>query len=180
MSRLRAEYLWAPIVSADHELEGEFEARLAESSTLAFRVAFSVLRHRRDAEEVAQDALVRAHRSYHTLRNRDAFRAWLVRTVWRLALDYRRAEKRRAARDIACEDRTIAEPPDPVAAERSTQLWEAIDGLSEKLRIALVLSAIDGHDVSEVARLLEVPEGTIKSRLFHARRQLQERLKWIR
>jgi DNA-directed RNA polymerase specialized sigma24 family protein len=52
------------VASADDELEREFESRLSESSTMAFRVAFSVLRHREDAEDVAQDALVRAHRSF--------------------------------------------------------------------------------------------------------------------
>jgi RNA polymerase sigma-70 factor (ECF subfamily) len=55
-------------------------------------------------------------------------------------------------------------------------LWAAIDALPEKLRIALVLSGIEGYDVSEVATLLEVPQGTVKSRLFLARRRLKEQL----
>src|SRR5215475_15202598 len=80
-------------------LEQEFEARLAESSTLAFRVAYSVLRHRQDAEDVAQEAFVKAYRSYTQLRDRDRFRAWLVRITWRLALDRQRADRRRAVRE---------------------------------------------------------------------------------
>ena len=91
--------LAGPLVNADEAVAREFEARLADSSALAFRVAFSVLRHRQDAEDVAQDAFARAHRKFADLRDRDRFRAWLVRMTWRLALDYRRGERRRLARE---------------------------------------------------------------------------------
>jgi RNA polymerase sigma-70 factor, ECF subfamily len=181
MTRARAEYLSAPCVTVDDELEREFEARIADCSTLAFRVAFSVLRQQQDAEDVAQEAFVRAHRSFRKLRNRESFRAWLVRTTWRLALDHRRGEQRRSARQCAHAISTIHVPADAVAAtERATALWEAIDALPEKLRITIVLSAIEGHEIADVARLLGLPEGTVKSRLFNARRQLQERLQWTR
>lgn len=177
MTRARAEYLSAPFVTVDDDLEREFEARIADCSTLAFRVAFSVLRQQQDAEDVAQEAFVRAHRSFRKLRNRKSFRAWLVRTTWRLALDHRRGEQRRVARQSAHAISIIQVPGDAVAAaERAAALWQAIDALPEKLRITIVLSAIEGHEVADVARLLGVPEGTVKSRLYHARQRLQERL----
>ena len=84
------------LVTADDALEREFGERLRESSSLAFRVAYGVLRHREDAEDVAQEAFVRAHRSIAQLRDRERFRAWLVRMTWRLAIDRRRTDKRRA------------------------------------------------------------------------------------
>lgn len=178
MTRARAEYLSAPFVTVDDELEREFEARIADCSTLAFRVAFSVLRQQQDAEDVAQEAFVRAHCHFRKLRNRESFRAWLVRTTWRLALDHRRGEQRRSARQNAHAISTIHVPAGAVApAELSAALWEAIDALPEKLRITIVLSAIEGHDIADVARLLGVPEGTVKSRLHHARQRLQERLR---
>ena len=59
-----AERLVGSLVTADRELEREFEARLADSSRLAFRVAFSVLRQREDAEDVAQEAFAKAYRSF--------------------------------------------------------------------------------------------------------------------
>jgi RNA polymerase sigma-70 factor (ECF subfamily) len=178
---MRAESLWLPITAVDDELEREFESRLTECSTLAFRVAFSVLRHRENAEDVAQDALIRAHRNFHKLRNRDGFRAWLVRTAWRLALDHRRGEERRLVRQFAHQlDATNGADETAAARERADCLWSAIDALPEKLRMPLVMFSITGHDVAEVARLLRLPEGTVKSRLFNARRQLQERLQWIR
>jgi RNA polymerase sigma-70 factor (ECF subfamily) len=181
MTRARAEYLSAPFVTVDDELEREFEARIADCSTLAFRVAFSVVRHQQDAEDVAQEAFVRAHRCFRKLRNRESFRAWLVRTTWRLALDHRRGEQRRTARqNLHAVSRLQVSPDAGAAVERAAALWEAIDALPEKLRITIVLSGIEGHDIADVARLLDLPEGTVKSRLFHARKQLQERLQWTR
>ena len=167
-------------MSADPELEREFEVRLVESSTLAFRVAFSVLRNREDAEDVAQDAFLKAYRSFNRLRDRDRFRAWLVRMTWRLALDRRRSDQRRSSR----EERVAADAVTPVAAapvdDRAELLWRAIDSLSEKLRVVIVLAAIQGHDIREVAALLELPEGTVKSRLFLARQQLKDALSWMK
>jgi len=79
-----------PAVSLEQEavaLEREFETRLADSSGLAFRVARGVLRNSADAEEVAQEAFLKAYRSFRELRDREKFRGWLVRITFRLALD---------------------------------------------------------------------------------------------
>src|SRR5258706_16412672 len=94
-----ADRLAGKFMNLDDELAHEFDGLLIECSTLAFRVAFSVLRHREDAEDVAQEAFARAHRSFRQLRDRDRFRSWLVRMVWRMALDRRRSDRRRSARE---------------------------------------------------------------------------------
>jgi RNA polymerase sigma-70 factor (ECF subfamily) len=179
----RADRLAGSFVTVDEDLAREFEARLVESSTLAFRVAFSVLRQREDAEDVAQEAFAKAYRSFRQLRERDRFRALLVRMTWRLALDRLRANKRRLARvevEAGLQARLNATTNDAVLAnERAEQLWLAIDALPEKLRLVIVLAGIQGHDIREVATLLDVPDGTVKSRLFLARQQLKERLSWM-
>ena len=59
-------------------------------------------------------------------------------------------------------------------------LWDAIDSLPEKLRRVIVLASIEGHDVAEVGRLLGIPAGTVKSRLFLARQRLREHLQWLK
>jgi RNA polymerase sigma-70 factor (ECF subfamily) len=168
------------LVTADHDLDAEFEARLRESSTLAFRVAFGVLRQRQDAEDVAQEAFAKAYRSFWQLRDRDRFRAWLVRVTWRLALDRWRAERRRRTREQAAESPAAGSAEDAAQArDRAAHLWRAIDALPEKLRVVIVLAAIEGHDLSEVGRLLGIPEGTVKSRLFLARKGLAESLQCL-
>jgi RNA polymerase sigma-70 factor (ECF subfamily) len=154
-------------------MTGELDAILTESSRLAFRVAYSVLRQRETAEDVAQEALVRACRRFSQLRDPSRFRPWLVRLTWRLAIDEQRAARRRSVRERLVVP-ALAESGPP--AEEVAALWAAIDRLPDRLRWPLILSAIDGHDLKDVAQLLQVPEGTIKSRLFAARRQLRELL----
>ena len=166
-------------VSADEELEREFDARLVESSRLAFRVAFSVLRQREDAEDIAQDAFGKAHRKFRQLRDPDRFRSWLVRMVWRMAVDRRRSDRRRSARETEHESLRQSSTDAMVADERAHRLWEAIDALPEKLRAVVVLANIEGHDLAAVAQLLGIPQGTVKSRLFHARQQLKDRLQCL-
>ncbi len=167
-------------VTLDQDLEREFEDRLRESTTLAFRVAYGVLRHRQDAEDVAQEAFAKAYRSFSQLRDRDRFRAWLMRMTWRLAIDRWRADRRRTAREQAVES---GEEPTTeeiaVSRERAERLWLAIDELPEKLRIVVVLGAIEGHDIRTMARLLDLPEGTVKSRLYLARKGLAESLQCL-
>jgi RNA polymerase sigma-70 factor (ECF subfamily) len=158
------------------ETDTAFDERLAEAGNLAFRVAYGVLRRREDAEDVAQEALVRAFRSLGTLRDRDRFRPWLVRISWRLALDHRRSGKRRERREqVAAEPAPVADGEELAAAnEFRTRLWQAIDDLPEKLRVVIVLAGIEGYAGHEVASLLELPEGTVKSRLHEARKRLAE------
>jgi RNA polymerase sigma-70 factor (ECF subfamily) len=168
-------------MDVDDELAQEFDALLVENSALAFRVAFSVLRHRQDAEDVAQEAFAKAHVRFKQLRDRRRFRSWLVRIVWRLALDHRRAERRRSARESEHgRSRGAGSADARVSNERSAMLWDAIDRLPEKLRQVIVLASIKGHDVAEVAALLRVPVGTVKSRLFLARQRLREHLQWLK
>jgi RNA polymerase sigma-70 factor (ECF subfamily) len=99
--------------------------------------------------------------------------------AWRMAIDRRGSDVRRLAREQAA---GVGDSPPTsedlaLAAERSARLWNVIDGLSEKLRIVVVLNAIEGHDLAEVASMLGIPEGTVKSRLFEARQQMRERLR---
>lgn len=97
-----------PSGTAQHELtreaaqaaaRREFEERLAECGPLAYRVARGVLRNTADAEDVAQEALLRAYRRFDRLRDRARFRGWLVRIAFRIALDRLRSSKRREQRD---------------------------------------------------------------------------------
>jgi len=159
-------------------IDEEFEARLRDSSTLAFRVAFSVLRHHQDAEDVAQEAFTRAYRSFSQLRNRDAFRAWLVRMTWRLSLDHRRGDVRRVRREQVPAEAPVTASGEQMAieADRARRLWDAIDRLPDVLRLTIVLASIQGHSMKEVAALTGAPEGTVKSRVFDAKKLLKEML----
>ena len=168
--------------AAQADARREFEERLAECGPLAYRVARGVLRNTADAEDVAQEALLRAYRSFDSLRDRSRFRGWLVRIAFRIALDRLRSAKRREQRDTLWSQ--PAHLPAPATAEEiavSNQfqghLGRALEELPEKLRLALLLSAMEGHTIEEIASMLGVPVGTVKSRICIARKKLAEKLR---
>jgi RNA polymerase sigma-70 factor (ECF subfamily) len=102
-----------------------------------------------------------------------------VRICWRLALDRRRSAKRRERREQAAAEPVAACDAEQLAAasEFRARLWQAIDALPEELRMVVVLAGIQGYDMREVAGVLELPEGTVKSRLHRARQRLAEVLR---
>src|SRR2546427_13065510 len=168
--------------AAQADTRREFEERLAECGPLAYRVARGVLRNAADAEDVAQEALLRAYERFDRLRDRHRFRAWLVRIAFRLALDRLRSAKRRELRDTLW-SQPQHQPPAPTAEdlaasnEFQAHLDNALAELPEKLRLVLLLAAMEGHTIDEIAALLRISTGTVKSRIFYARRQLAEKLR---
>jgi RNA polymerase sigma-70 factor (ECF subfamily) len=165
---------------AGSSVEREFEQRLADCSPLALRVALGVLHSQADAEEVAQEALVRAYRHFPRLRDPAHFQAWLVRVTWRLAIDRQRSAARRERREQAA----VTNESLPLSVEQATlsrefqaRLEQAVDSLSEKLRRVVILAAIEGYDTRETATLLGLPQGTVRSRLHRARQLLAEKLR---
>ena len=168
--------------AAHADARREFEERLAECGPLAFRVARGVLRNTADAEDVAQEALLRAYKSFDRLRDHNRFRGWLVRISFRLALDRLRSAKRREQRD------TLWAKPEHLAPQISAEdlvassqfqahLDRALEELPEKLRLVLLLSAIDGYTIEEIASMIGIPLGTVKSRIFLARKKLAEKMR---
>jgi RNA polymerase sigma-70 factor, ECF subfamily len=168
--------------AAQADTRREFEQRLAECGPLAYRVARGVLRNSADAEDVAQEAMLRAYRQFDRLRDRSRFKAWLVRIAFRLALDRLRSGKRRELRD-AVWSQPEHQPPavnaEDLAASNEFQahLENALAELPEKLRLVLLLAAMEGHTIDEIASMLGISTGTVKSRIFYARRQLAEKLR---
>ena len=168
--------------AAQAETRREFEERLAECGPLAYRVARGILRNTADAEDVAQEALLRAYRRFDRLRDRNRFRAWLVRIAFRLALDRLRSGKRRELRDTLWsqpEHQPRAATAEDLAAsnEFRAHLENALAELPKKLRLVLLLAAMEGHAIEEIASILGIPAGTVKSRIFLARKQLAEKLR---
>jgi RNA polymerase sigma-70 factor, ECF subfamily len=168
-------------VSRDESFERDFELRLADCPKLAYRVALGVLHNTAEAEDVAQEAMLRAYRNFHRLRERDRFRAWLVRMSFRLALDRIRSKVRRERHERAAMELRSEASVENLASSREFQhqVARALDELPEKLRIVMVLAAIEGYNTREVAKLAGLPEGTVKSRLFLGRKRLAESLRCL-
>jgi RNA polymerase sigma-70 factor (ECF subfamily) len=154
----------------------EWEALLRENAPLAFRVARGVLRNDADAEDVAQEALLRAYRRFGRLRERSKFRSWLVRISFRLALDRLRSIKRRHEREAQWAIENVRTDSSG-GSEFQRHLDVALAELPGKQRLVLLLAAMEGHTLEEVAALLGIPLGTVKSRLFFAKKELAEKLR---
>jgi RNA polymerase sigma-70 factor (ECF subfamily) len=156
--------------------EREWEALLRENAPLAYRVARGVLRNDADAEDVAQEALLRAYRRFGRLRERSKFRSWLVRICFRLALDRLRSIKRRLQREAEWVLEN-ARADSGASSEFQRHLDVALNELPKKQRLVLLLAAMEGHTLEEVSALLDIPLGTAKSRLFFAKKTLAEKLR---
>ena len=154
---------------------GDFERLMRESYRLVYQVAYSVLSNAADAEEVAQDTFLTAYRNFDSLRDANKFRPWVARASWRLALNHRRGAARAMGRDGAWVASQVAsETPEALASEREfeARLRAQVDLLPEKLKAVLLLIGVEEMDVRTVAGILGIPEGTVRSRLHMARRQL--------
>src|SRR5258705_5005516 len=141
---------------------GEFEERVAECGPLAFRVAYGVLRNAADAEDVAQEALLKAYRKFERLREPARFRGWLVRIAFRMALDRWRSARRRERREKQwepAEQRSSGPTVEELAAssEFQARLERAMEELPEKFRSVVLLAGIQGYTLEEVSGMLGIP-----------------------
>jgi RNA polymerase sigma-70 factor (ECF subfamily) len=148
---------------------------MRESYRLVYQIAYSVLGNGADAEEVTQDAFLTAYEKIGSLRDPEKFRPWVARAGWRLALNRRRGTARAMGRDGAwMADRPVSQDAEADAAEREfeARVRAQVELLPEKLRAVVLLIGVEEMDVRTVAGILRIPEGTVRSRLHLARRQL--------
>jgi RNA polymerase sigma-70 factor (ECF subfamily) len=153
----------------------DFERLVRENQRVVYQVAFGMLGNEADAQDIAQDAFVQAYAKRSSLREPEHFRAWVCTIARRLALNSlrsgararRREESAASAAPTQVDVQELAEERDFLARIR-----RATDSLPPKLREALVLCAVEGLEPSDVARMLGIPQGTVRSRLHLARKAL--------
>jgi RNA polymerase sigma-70 factor (ECF subfamily) len=163
------------------EREAGFAARVAENQRRVFHIAYGILGNRADAEDVAQEAFLRAYQKFSSLRESAKFRAWVNRIAFRLALNRQRGLRRRLTRETAWHAHGTGELVDGMKNTEERVLVERmrneIDGLPEKLRGVLQLSIVEDMDAADVGQVLGIPAGTVRSRLHTARKLLLEAMK---
>lgn len=169
-----------PISIAD-AVGDEFEAVVRAHARHVFQVAYSVLRNHHDAEDAAQETFLRflKHRKrWGEIRER---RAWLARTAWRVALDRRRRDPEVAveeAADSVSKLRAEGKSAEEIAAQSEMRalLAHLIAALPRDLRDVLALSTVEEMTSSEIAEVLAIPGGSVRTRLMRARDLLREKL----
>lgn len=160
------------------ELVSRYQARL-------YNAASRLVDNPEDAADVVQDAFLNAYQSLHTFKGDAEFFTWLYRIAFNAAISLKRKKRAAMSLDAAGPDGVI-DPDDPseyikpgAALERSeeeSQLQAAMIRLSNEHREVLILKDIEGMKYEDIAEILGVPIGTIRSRLHRARLELRELL----
>jgi RNA polymerase sigma-70 factor, ECF subfamily len=181
---------------ADKELafkagQGDREAyrRLVEKyQQRLYFCAFEILKSKEDAEDVVQEAFVKAYLSLKHFKGESSVFTWLYRITSNLAIDYRRKLGRRGGESFEVFDESSVAPRDgertvdgpAVALERRatvSAIEKALSTLSDEHRNVVVLRELDGLSYAEIAESMAVSVGTVMSRLHYARKKLQEVLR---
>ena len=169
----------------------DFRSLMIEFHPLAYSLAYKVLDDREDAEEVVQDAFVKVHDALGRFRGDSSLKTWILRIVMRLSLNRRRDRSRSAWHRLGLHRQgdedldevsaiAAADPRDPeaecISDETRRLVLLLLDELPATLREALVLNSLEELSYDEIARVLQVPLGTVSSRIHSAREKLSRKL----
>jgi RNA polymerase sigma-70 factor (ECF subfamily) len=173
--------------------KAEFEALLAPWLDSLYGSALRLTRNERDAEDLVQDAVMRAFRFFDKFERGTNFRAWLFKILTNTFINsYRRSVKERSlsdeserqsveARFFSADTTELAQNPEEHLLDRalSHDVLKAIDGLPIDFRMVVILADLQEFSYKEIAEILDVPVGTVMSRLFRGRRQLEKVLRAV-
>lgn len=171
------------IAGAKHGDHGNFQTLVEQYMGQAIGVAMGYTRNREDAIDMAQDAFYRVYRHLDRFREGERFAPWFFRILRNCCLNFLAKRRRRAQISIHPRDEddggiplTDSGPgPGAVLEDKETgkAVWAAIDALPLKHREILLLRHFQELDYSGIAEVLEIPIGTVMSRLYHARKKMQ-------
>ena len=146
----------------------DFARRILAMSPMLYRLCYTQLRQQADREDAVQETIRRAWEHRDKLREERYMQTWVVRIL----LNVCDTQRRKARRVLPVE--RLPERAVPQAEE--SPLYAALCVLEEKYRLPIQLHCIEGYDVAEVARMLRLPQGTVKSRMARGRTKLRELL----
>lgn len=132
-----------------------------------YRFALGIVRNRQDAEDALSSAIVKAYEHLASLRDKDKFKAWIMTILANEAKNI----LSKNSRVWLVDDVTVFEGE---GKEDQNDVWDSVMELGEQHRQIVILYYYDGFSTREIARILRIPEGTVKSRLSRARQNLKE------
>ena len=170
-----------PTMAADKVAEAVLGDLVRDHTRFVFKIAYSVLRNHHDAEDATQEIFLRVMRHQRELSEVREVRSWLARIAWRVAIDHRRSPARLDDLDstAALEQlRSHSAGAEQVAigAQMLALTERLIANLPEELRDALTLSTVEEMSSAEIAAVLSIPEASVRTRIFRARKLLKEKL----
>lgn len=181
MNEIEREQQW--IRAAQRGDAAAYAALVRAYETLAFRAAYLITRDAQEAADAAQDAFVRAYRGLNTFRAGEPFRPWLLRIVTNQALNRIQANKRRWQMkerygQAESEQHGTPDVMDRLAmSEQNARLMLAVRRLKPDEQALITLRYLMELPEAEVARALDIPQGTVKSRLHRTLAKLREMIR---
>ncbi|MHC5038118.1 MAG: RNA polymerase sigma factor [Planctomycetota bacterium] len=144
-----------------------------------YALAFRLVNHHADAEDISQDALVRVFRGLAGFREDASFRTWLYRIVINCFLNHRKAEQRRhdgaPGPDTPLPARRVPSPDEPlILDELKERLRREVASLPQRQRLAFVLHTYHGRKYDEIAAIMETSRENVKMNISLARKKLRE------
>ena len=158
--------------------ESPFEALVERQAKFVFRVAFAVLRNPQSAEDVVQETFLKLYRNRAWERMENE-RAFLARVAWWIAVERLPSKTRGRAEllDPACEE---ANPEEALlTSDWAGGVLRVVAALPEELRRVLALAGLEGLNSREIAEVMGIPEGTVRTRLQRARQLVKQKLEHI-
>lgn len=182
---VRAQEAIQDVPLVERVLDGDAEAYdelVRRHMRRAFSIAYRILEHREDAEDVVQDAFVRALERLDSLHRGRPFAPWFHRIVVNQSLNHRRKRRVRTTEPLA--EELVAGGPDPEQETGQVRLRErlrsALAELPERQRTIVLLSELEGMTSAEIAEVLDVAPGTVRWHLHQAREALRAVLQPLR
>ena len=151
----------------------QFSAKILAMERSLYHVAKSLLRNDEDCADAIQNAILKAYGKLHTLNNEKYFKTWVTRIVINESYAILRANKRLVSYEEYMSDEQAVE------ADEYSPVFEEITKMKEKYRIPFVLHYVEGYTTAEIAKMLSLSEGAVKTQLFRARNQLKTQLKGV-
>lgn len=152
----------------------EFAQKVLELEDVLFHISYGILQNEADCEDAVQEAILKAYAGKEKLKNLQYFKTWLVRIVLNECYSLLRKRRRELPINEALTETT--KMADIHIKEEYLELYESLKQLTEKDRICVQLRYLEGYSVKEIAQIFRIPEGTVKSRLNRARKQLKSNL----
>ena len=146
----------------------DFSRQIMDMKKTLYHVACGILRSEADREDAVQECILKAWEKQDALKNEAAFRSWVTRILINECYDICRRSSKIVVLD---------ELPEVAAPEmENRELRDAIDHLEDIYRLPILLFYVEGFSIRECSRILQIPEGTVKSRLHAGRGKLRNLL----
>ena len=155
-----------------------FEELIIQHEKIVYNVALRMMNHSEDAKDISQEVFLKAYRNIGNFDERSQFSTWIYRITANTCIDEMR--KRKGRQSFSLEEELESEEGSMLREEQKSEILQALESLSPEHKVAVILRDIKGLSYEEIAEILELTLGTVKSRISRGRNQLKQEILKLR